>query len=193
MKVYFTSSGQFYKEDKPLFEAITKSLEKYAGKKPYIALGDINYEKDTEQDIVTAVQKMEKQLKDADVVVTENTYSKAGIGFDIATALNLKKPVLVLYQKKESERGPHPINKLKYKLLSYKNYHQADVEQVIKTFLQNAKQQIDTKFILIISPQIEKYLEWTGDTRRRHKAQIVRQAVEDMIDKDKEYKNYLKV
>jgi len=193
MKVYFASSGQFYKDHKELYDKIISSIEKHSGKEPYIALGDIDYEKDSETDIVQSVNKMEKQLKHADVVITENSFSKAGIGFDIATALSLKKPVLVLDMNPDTaKKGPHPINTLNYKYLSYKDYTLESIEQTIKSFLQAAKQKIDTKFILIISPEIERYLEWSSDQRRMHKAQVVRQAVEDAMEKDKEYQEYFK-
>ncbi len=188
MKVYFSCSSKFFTEHKNLYDKLLESLERFTDTKPYVALGDIDYQKSTEEDIVKAVKNMEKELRNSDVVVTENTYSIAGVGFDIATALNMKKPVLVLNLDSKPKAGPHPINTLDYKLLTYERYNEENLEKVLRKFVQEAKQKIDTKFILIISPQIDRYLEWAAEFKRMHKAQIVRNAVEEMMEKDPEFK-----
>jgi hypothetical protein len=48
------------------------------------------------------------------------------------------------------------------------------------------------KFIFIISPEIDKYLEWVSNERRMHKSQIVREAIENQANKDKEYQEFLR-
>ena len=37
---------------------------------------------------------------------------------------------------------------------------------------------------------MDRYLNWASKTKRTHKAQVVRSAVEQMIKKDKEYREY---
>lgn len=194
MNVYFSSSSQFYKNHKATHDHIIELLEKYGGKKPYIALGEIDYEKSTENEIVRAVGKMENELKNADIVVVENSYSVAGIGFEVATAVKDRKPTLVLMLEDKVRGkgfGPHPMITLKHKRLSIKEYVEKDLEKIIKKFISDAKEKIDTKFILIISPEIDKYLEWAADYKRMHKAQIVRNAVEKEMERDPDYKEHL--
>ncbi|MBL8015571.1 MAG: hypothetical protein JNK26_05295, partial [Candidatus Doudnabacteria bacterium] len=77
-----------------------------------------------------------------------------------------------------------------FKLAKYSKVEEANNE--IDQFLKEARDMIDTKFILIISPEIDKYLQWSSEERRMHKAQIVRNAVEDTMNKDKEYKQFRK-
>lgn len=192
MNIYFTTSGRFYKEYKKLYDKIINTLTKLTGEKPYIALGDIDYEKASEQEITDAVKRMVKQLNNADIVITENTFSVAGVGYDIATAINLRKPVLVLKLRDKTKFGPHPLNTLENRLLTYTEYTEEKLEKILKNFLKRAQEKLDTKFILIISPEIDRYLEWTGDHRRMHKAQIVRNAVEKGMVNDEDYQAHLK-
>lgn len=149
---------------------------------------DFDYEKD-QSEIAKLIKDTELGLKKADAVIADITYSSAGPGYDIASALNLKKPVLVLKRADDTiKRGPHSITVQKNKLLNYIKYDDSNIESIISNFLSTAKNMLDTKFILIISPEIDRYLEWASEYRRMHKAQLVRNAVEDMMKKDKEWK-----
>lgn len=192
MNVYFTTSGKFFKEKPELYKKIISTLRELTGSEPYIALGDIDYEKATEKEIIQAVKKMVRKLHNADIVITENTYSVAAVGYDIATAINARKPVLVLKLQDRGRPGPHPINVLENRLLTYTEYTKDKLEEILENFIRTAKEKLDTKFILIISPEIDRYLEWSSDYRRLHKAQIVRNAVEKRLDTDKDYEDYLK-
>jgi hypothetical protein len=57
--------------------------------------------------------------------------------------------------------------------------------------MKEASSRLDSKFILIISPEMDRYLNWASKVKRTHKAQVVRAALEVMIKKDKEYKDYI--
>lgn len=134
-------------------------------------------------------KKNQRLIKNADVVVAETTDFSSGIGYLIAKALNDKKPVLALYNK---TLGDKPSNIIKAssvsKLLTFEEYNEEGLSQSVKKFLNKVRKLLDTKFILIISPEIDRYLQWAADFKRMHKAQIVRNAVEEMIGKDTEYK-----
>jgi len=48
------------------------------------------------------------------------------------------------------------------------------------------------KFILIITPEIDRYLEWSSIERRMHKSQVVRAAIEKVIKRDGEYQDCIR-
>ncbi len=50
----------------------------------------------------------------------------------------------------------------------------------------------DPKFILIISPEIDEYLEWVSQKRKMHKAQFVRESIKAKMLKDQEYQQVLR-
>ncbi|MBN1915653.1 hypothetical protein JW796_01490 [Candidatus Dojkabacteria bacterium] len=144
---------------------------------------------DDAENLEGSYKKNQRLIKNADVIVAETTDFSSGIGYLIAKALNDKKPVLALYNK---ALGDKPSNIIKAsslsKLLTFNEYTEEGLSQSVKKFLNKVRKILDTKFILIISPQIDRYLEWAADFRRMHKAQIVRNAIEEMMGKDTEYK-----
>src|SRR5438270_801954 len=84
--------------------------------------------------------------------------------------------------KKNKEVETTQINNL----LNYKTYSEKNLEEIIKQFLNDAKKLLDSKFILIIPPEIEQYLSWGSNKKGIRKAEIVRQAVEEFMAKDED-------
>ena len=140
--------------------------------------------------IETIYSESTKRIKNSDVVIAEASYFVSpGVGFELAFALHEKKPVLVLINKNSDIVLSEVIEGNPSKLLTTVRFeNQADLTKDIKQFLLKSKKKLDTKFILIISPEIDRYLQWAGNERRMHKAQLVRQAIEEMIERDKEYR-----
>lgn len=133
-------------------------------------------------------------IKNADFVVADTTEYSSGIGFLIGAAYNNRKPVLSLFDKESGKRASSILKSSSSgsKILRFEEYTAANLATILKGFVDDVKNLIDTKFILIISPEIDRYLQWASEERRMHKAQIVRNAVEDIMDRDKDYKQYLK-
>lgn len=139
-------------------------------------------------------KEMELAKKTTDLLITDITFNSSGIGHDVLWALINRKPTLMLYDKKSREVSSLLINKSKKeRLLFAEGYsHPTEIPGIIENFVRESNTLRDTKFILIISPEIDRYLEWAAESRRMHKAQVVRNAVEDAMSKDKEYKAFLK-
>ncbi|MEI7578969.1 MAG: hypothetical protein WCJ58_02890 [bacterium] len=134
-------------------------------------------------------------IKKTDILIAEVTDFSTGIGLLVGNALSQKKPVLALFNK--NSKNVISVN-LKStaahsKIFRYQEYSsEKELEKVLDKFVQTAKKLLDTKFILIISPEIDRYLEWAGETKRMHKAQLVRTALEEAMKKDKEYRKTTK-
>lgn len=145
-------------------------------------------------DIAKKVRASEKRVSEADVVIADITDMSGGVGFGLALALMEKKPILAFRYKNDKRVLAYgPITSGVHKNVTFKHYETTDdITQYIDKFLEDAKQKIDTKFILIIPAEIDKYLNWASDFRRMHKAQVVRTAIEKEMQKDKDWKNYLK-
>jgi len=144
------------------------------------------------QHIEDAFKSNYNAIKKSDVVIVEASELSNGIGFLIATALNEKKPVLALNNKEINTLPQLTLQSAKNKLFTYKDYTKATIDKILTGFFSEVKSILDTKFILIISPEIDRYLQWTSESRRMHKAQVVRQALDEIMEKDKEYKAFVK-
>lgn len=140
-----------------------------------------------------------KKLKESDVIVAEVSFVSSDTGYFIAEAIQEKKPVLVFFNMSEGKENPRhmrivPVglkgNKNKYLIL--KEYDGSNLEKLLDIALADAKALADTKFILIIPPEIDRYLEWNVKEKGISKAEITRQAVEEKMALDKEYTEHVK-
>lgn len=129
------------------------------------------------------------KIKTSDIAIFESTYPAEGIGYEIGYALSQKKPVLILIDKTYKsflaemiEGIPSTLKQLVY----YEN--KKSLEGILDKFIEKAKTLIDSKFILIISPEIDRYFEWAKKNKRLHKAQVVREAVFKQMEEDPDWK-----
>lgn len=136
-------------------------------------------------------EKIDKAIKDTDILIAEVSNPDSKVGYEIARALDEKKVVIALEEDTGRESLIPVIHGNKTRTLIHKKYSATTIVDIINKSIKEAASKLDSKFILIISPEIDRYLEWSAQTKRMHKAQIVRNAVEQMMKKDREYKTYL--
>jgi hypothetical protein len=135
--------------------------------------------------------RIDKEIRDTDIVLVDTTNADAKVGFDIAKSISEKKVVIAVHEK-DANTPIIPMQGINAKNLLTKAYTQNNIVDVVKEAVDEAKSKLDTKFILIISPEIDRYLDWASQTKRMHKAQLVRNAIENMAKRDREYRNFLK-
>lgn len=136
-------------------------------------------------------KKIHSWIKAADVLIADITAPSNGVGHEIFLALNEGKPVLALYAYDSKTPRDLSVRGNPSRLFKTKSYTKGNLEETLQAFCEDAKSKLDTKFILIISPEIDKYIRWSAEKRRLHKAQIVREAIESRMEKDEEYTKYL--
>lgn len=194
MKAYFSATISDTKESRERYEKIIKTLKdldvevlQYGSHQisPHELLNQ------SDEDIKKVYKELDKFLKEADIYISEISEPSVGIGYEISQAITQRKPVLALNFEKSDFHPLATIQGLKSKYITYKKYNLNTLEDIIKEFIRDSKKKIDTKFILIISPEIDRYLEWAADYKRMHKAQVVRNAVEKEMESDKDYQKYL--
>ena len=161
MKVYFSATITDDKIYKELYERIIHTIKKDGHKVLEYGAHKIDPRKllnRSEADIKNVYKELDKFLKQADVYITDISLPSVGIGYEISQAIATRKPVLALnYEKKEYQ----PLATLegnKSKYLRYETYTKDNIQEIIQSFLKDAKEQLDTKFILIIPPEIDQYL-----------------------------------
>lgn len=189
MKIFFIVSQDGTKDEVDS-QKIATTLEAQGNKVTVSTINEITTA--SKEDPEKAYIKNINNIKKADFVIVECTKSNAGVGFLISAAVNEKKPVLALFDQNKTNSAPATIAGFaaKNKLLAVRGYNETNLETVFSEFVNEVKKVLDTKFILIISPEIDTYLQWAADNRRMHKAQVVRRAVEQVMNDDKEFKKF---
>ncbi|MBD3363453.1 hypothetical protein GF362_07095 [Candidatus Dojkabacteria bacterium] len=189
MKVYFIGSDrrdpqnvESYKKIADVIESLNVQLDR-----SYV---DATTEEDR-ANFEVAYKRNIKAIKNSDLLVAEVSDMSSGVGFLIANALSQKKPVLALYKKDKKENLSATIlgSDVSNKLLFYEEYAEDNLKEKLQKFFEETKNLLDTKFILIIPPEIDRYLEWASDYKRMHKAQIVREAIDQLMEEDEEWQN----
>ena len=196
MRVFYTGSSHFFHEEQSLYESGLKHIKSLGlNVLDYVTttLEDVHEGVVSEESFTQAAKQQSQSIKNSDIIISDITYSSGAVGFHIAMALAEKKYVLVLRKKnEEAKRIPGPIIGHNSKLLKFKEYsNTTERNKAISDYINTTKKKLDSKFILIISAEIDRYLEWSSQENRMHKAQIVRDAIEKVMLKDKEYKAYL--
>lgn len=142
-----------------------------------------------EKELEKNFSKTDKLIKETDILIAEVSQADSKVGYEIARALDEKK-VVIAFESDKSKQTLPIIHGNNTKQLIVKKYSKNNIERVIEESLKEAEGRLDSKFILIISPEMDRYLNWASKAKRTHKAQIVRAAVEQMMKKDKEYREY---
>lgn len=195
MKVYFSATVTDDETYKALYEKIIQTIQKSGHKVLEYGAHKIDPQEllnRSETDIKKVYKELDKFLKQADVYITDISLPSVGIGYEISQAIASRKPVLALNYEKKKYQPLATLEGNKSKYLRYETYNENNIEEIIKSFLKDAKEKLDTKFILIIPPEIDQYLQWASDYKRMHKAQIVRDAVDAYMGQDEDWQEFLK-
>lgn len=192
MKVYFTTSIKDADKNDNIntilktIKELGHSVEQYNDKKRSEAAK-------TDADSVNAYKYFTSAIKKCDFVVAEISEQSASVGYEIAFALEEKKPVLVLYEETKARSLSALFRGNKSRHLKVRKYKgDREIESAVKFFVNDVNEIIDTKFILIIPPSIDQYLEWNVKERGIPKAEVTREAIEKAMNEDERYQAYLK-
>jgi hypothetical protein len=125
--------------------------------------------------------KLEKWLKGCDFIVAETSFPSISVGYEISLALQMNKPVLILYSEGEppSLLAHHHNDKLvceKYDLMN--------VQNILVSFMDYIQGKGEMRFIFFITPQIGMYLDEIAKNEKVPKSVYLRKLIErDMKDR----------
>lgn len=118
----------------------------------------------------------------ADAIVADATVPSFGIGYQVAVATRLKKPVLLL-RDAEVDQSVF-ANGIEEQALVYKTYTDSTLTKHVKEFLaENNVQAKDMRFNFFINRPIYNYLRWASLKSGKTKAEILRELVEREIER----------
>lgn len=192
MRVYFNASIAGKDKHIKEFEAITKTAEDLGCTvyKDHVLKRDasrvnnqtrLQHEKD--------FRKARERIQNSDVMIVEASYPSIGVGYTMTIALEMNKPILVLYKN-----DPHGLlvgdpNRL-LKLKKYDLKNKVGLKKAIYHFLENSKKRIlNIRFNLMIDENEENYLEWISKKMNISKANYIRNLIDEEMRNKMEYKS----
>jgi len=117
----------------------------------------------------------------ADVVIADITHDSTALGYQIATAVQQKKPTLLVIQ--DGRTVPPFTWNIPSTFLSRTEYNAANIEKKIAPFLEdNDIATKDMRFNFFIDRAIYNYLRWAALKTGKTKAEILRELVQREIE-----------
>lgn len=100
MNIYFSCSITGGREEEAIYQAIVKELEEQGHEVPTAHLSSPDVmELEKVVDPVEIYERDMAWIRDCDAVIAEVSTPSHGVGYEIAYALSLRKPVLCCYKK----------------------------------------------------------------------------------------------
>lgn len=188
MIVHFIASKGDFKEEYRYLKAIMGTIEDLGHE---IARNWIDKEYnylqktgDTHQSIDWRLVNSENMeaLTRADIVVAEASTKSFSVGYQVATAIHQKKPVLIL-SRNDAVAGSFTSN-ISPDFIRNETYTLENVKDKIADFInENDIDNKDLRFNFFIDRQIYNYLRWAAYSTGKNKSEILRELIAREIEK----------
>ena len=130
----------------------------------------------------------------SDVMIIEGTVTSFSVGHQVTLALSKNKPILFLIKK---STGKKHIKKDSFlagitaPLLTVVEYDDSTLADILNDFLNNNGGKPIVKFNIVLTKEIESYLNWASFTHKLNKSEFIRNLIlKHMKDEDKQHQKY---
>lgn len=190
MIVHFIASATDLNENIDNYRMIVRIIEQlgHTLSRDWIEDALKNYKKDQREALNWSdiVEKNNEALSLADVVIAEAGKKSFSMGFQVAQAIQQKKPVLILTDRTKGEdniRGTFASG-LDSSFVVNKSYDKESLKDTLSDFLfSNDMGDKELRFNFFINKKIYNYLRWAAYKTSRSKSEILRELIEKEIDK----------
>lgn len=137
-----------------------------------------------EDDWVKVYKQNLEDIAKSDVIIAEASSNSFAVGYQVASAIHQKKPILILRHAETA--GRVYAEGVVDNWVIHQKYGKSpnDLEEIIAEFLNdNDIQTKDMRFNFFIDRPIYNYLRWTSLKTGKTKAEILRELVEREIDR----------
>lgn len=197
MRVYFTcSTAEFNKYRNQYFKIRSLLVDnKYVLTRDWLPHTEKRLQAgDTEvRDIKEIYQACIQAIRNADLVIIEDTVSNFSTGHQITVALQLRKPTLVLWQGKKYRQFKQMfIHGIDSDILEVAEYDEVTLPKIIRAFIKKySKAHEKNRFHLVLENNERMYVDWAQFKYGKSRTQIIRKGLKKTIEADKEYQEYL--
>ena len=187
MKIFFNASlsgkEEFGEHYQKLHDAILKTDNEIIGSPVITDADSTDWSKAKEAS--NYYKRIKKLTKAADLCIFEVSYPSTSIGYEVALALGMGKPVVAFHVEDAPQNLVlESIKDDKFQLIDYKLDR---LRGVVEDAIEYALEQADTRFNFFISPDIGAYLDWISKERKVPRAVFLRQLIEQDMEQFDDY------
>ena len=200
MKVHFACSTEELLTHKNKYQKICSLIKKMGHTIPRDwlkeAIGLVENKTESSLDRAEVYNKVVSSILISDVVIIEGTLASFGVGHQITLGLSKNKPTLFLISKTIPKKHIKIKNSflegLSSPLLKVVEYDDSNLTDILNDFLNNNGGKPVVKFNIVLTKEIENYLDWTSFTHKTNKSEFIRNLIlKHMKSDDKQYHKYL--
>ncbi len=123
----------------------------------------------------------------ADLIIVEGSEKSFGCGLQVATALQKKKPTLLLIEKSRAKNQSAIAEGLSDPIFTRKIYDKQEIEHIVAEFIKdNTVSTKDLRFNFVIDRQLYNHIRWKSFRARKTKAEVVRELLLRDMEKEEE-------
>lgn len=189
MIVHLTGSSRSIEADRPFLRTIVDTVhaEGHALARDWIEPAYRRQVKQDEADWSAIFRDNIQAITRADVVIVEATSYGFSQGFQLATALQQKKPTLLLWRVGSAFPDHFGSGVSSEFLFNHSYTSKAELEDIVALFLEdNTLTTKDMRFNFFIDRQIYNYLRWASTKTGRTKSELLRSLLEKEIERQEE-------
>ena len=197
MKIYFTcSTADFFKYRESYFCTRNYLIEHghtlTRDWLPHTEQHLLNGSRDI-RDIKQIYKECMVAIKEADLVIIEDTVSNFSTGHQITVALQNKKPTLVLWQgEKHRQFNKMFIHGIDSDILQVSEYSESNLYTTMEAFICKYEDVSErNRFHLVLNNMERNYLDWAQFTKGTSRTKMIREALRGVIESDIDYTSYL--
>lgn len=141
--------------------------------------------------------KVVESILASDVVIIEGTVASFSVGHQITLGLSKNKPTLFLIAKDRSGKKKTKAKNsflagLNSPLLTVMEYDDSNLADALNDFLNNNGGRPVVKFNIVLTKEIENYLDWVSFTHKKNRSEFIRNLIlKYMREEDAQYRKYL--
>src|SRR3989338_3287250 len=132
----------------------------------------------------------------SDVMVIEGTVASFSVGHQVTLALSKSKPTLFFVKKKTLNKKHGKLKDsflsgITSPLLTVAEYDDSNLADILNDFLNNNGGKPIVKFNIVLTKEIENYLNWASFTHKLNKSEFIRNLIlKHMRNEDEQYQKY---
>lgn len=187
MTIYFTASVSAKQKYFDEYKNIINHLEALGHKvesKHIIDTTESQIQGETRDEILKFQTKVEQWIKKCDFIIADTSFPSVSVGYEIALALRIGKPILVFY----GEGGPPSLlTYYKDEKLVTERYTDKTYKDTIDNFINFVRGKNELRFTFFITPTIAVFLDEVARQEKLPKAVYIRK----LIEKDMKHHKFL--
>lgn len=197
MKIYFTCSTAEFKQYRDNYWAIRNYLVENGHILTRDWLAEADNRLDTKQielgDIKEIYKACLQAIREAELVIIDDTVSNFSTGHQITLALQLRKPTLVLWQGGKHRQFKHMfIHGIESDILEIAEYDRNNLTNTMQVFINKYEDTNErNRFHLVLNGVERNYLDWVQYVKGKSRTKVIRAALDEIMDTDREYRAYL--